>query len=76
MRVIFYTADHEISQVAEFMREDVDETVGIVDDFFREFDVGNVSVFSTDGAVLCVSFLCILFSNLRVRLWNSVFCSR
>lgn len=38
------------------MREDVDETVGIVDDFFREFDVGNVSVFSTDGAVCVCRF--------------------
>lgn len=44
MRLVFDPADHEVGEVAEFVRDDVEEAVLVVDDFGGEFDGGEVFV--------------------------------
>lgn len=43
VRIGFDVGDHEVCEVAEFVREHVEEAVFVVDYFFREFDGGVVS---------------------------------
>lgn len=38
VRLVFDARDHEIGEVAEFVREDVEEAFFVVDDLFGEFD--------------------------------------
>lgn len=40
--VVFDAGDHEGGEVAEFVGEDVEETVGVIDDFGGELDGGVV----------------------------------
>ena len=42
VRLVFDAGDHEVGEVAEFVREDVEEAFFVVDDFLGEFDGGVV----------------------------------
>ena len=42
VRLVLDAGDHEIGEVAEFVREDVEEAFFVVDDLFGEFDGGVV----------------------------------
>ena len=44
VRLVFDAAEHEVCQVAVFVREDVEEPRGGVDDFRRELDRGVVAI--------------------------------
>ena len=42
VRLVFDARDHEVGEVAEFVREDVEQAFFVVDDFLGEFDGGVV----------------------------------
>ena len=50
VRVRGDAADHEVGEVAEFVRHYVEEAVLVVDDLFGELDGGVVAVFDAAGA--------------------------
>lgn len=52
VRLVFDARDHEIGEMAEFVREDVEEAFFVIDDFFGEFD-GSVVFLRRRGRWRC-----------------------